>query len=245
MQGTVNASHAQVSDAAGNLMTLAMGKTSATVRSASGVNSSVDNTHSKSSGTREESGDSYKYHASRDQLMSAYNFDQGNDALDLKRGKDGKFLPASQQSKEALAAFEQYAHEQAFNKELQGNVISEVATFLGDYGTGLLAGAIVNSFAGNPAGKVIKKVDDIKSGTSSPRSGSNPSPYSSSNQNGSKAQQGINNEFHDNLLMKSDNGKYIINPEASKDMLPSTQKYAQDLLDDLNNGGTLESFDKK
>ena len=105
-------------------------------------------------------GDELKVRQSMHQLLDAYNNSEGvikslksGKDMRLKKGDDGQYLPANMQNEEALAAFDKFATDTSYNKEVITNALPEVATLLGTAGTGALAGIVLNSALGNPIGK--------------------------------------------------------------------------------------------
>ena len=74
--------------------------------------------------------------------------------MSLKKDENGAYLADEEQDKDVLAEYNKFATRTAYNKEVTSNAVPEAMTLLGTAGTGLLAGAAINSFAGNPLKKI-------------------------------------------------------------------------------------------
>ena len=123
--------------------------------------------------------------------------------MSLKKDENGAYLADEEQDKDVLAEYNKFATRTAYNKEVTSNAVPEAMTLLGTAGTGLLAGAAINSFAGNPLGKTWNKIDPFdNSQNNSSNSFDGKGENGSTNPKGKKTNNSFDNQ-HDVSLQQN------------------------------------------
>ncbi|KIM08761.1 MAG: hypothetical protein KU29_03270 [Sulfurovum sp. FS06-10] len=207
----------------------------------SGNKTTVDNSHTETSGTKIDTqdtnasgsvvtkGDELKIRQSLAQMVDTYNNTEarilsrknGKD-MSLKKDENGQLLPPEEQDKDALAAFDTFATSTAYNRETINNAVPEAASLIGTAGTGFLAGAAINAVTGNPVGKIW---NSTKSKNPMPNHPTNPSDGTHS----SKPQQTINDQHGDSF--HKDIKNYTEDYGASKELFDKESRNLDNLKD--------------